>query len=209
MCVFMKVSPQRHNLAKLRLVLGKTQKEMAEIAGCSWPTIQAIELGKLKLSDQLGTRIAFKTGVVASWLLENDLNKEPTTLDGRPYTVSEFEAVLAQTEAFQLDDVWQIFGTNVRLLAFLISGALREQTFILWGYKSSHAIRDLIKAFVKSPQEAEKIIKAARVVETGPACVDAVMKSVRQFFEDTKQAPLSKPKGLKKPKSLDQQKQKK
>ena len=41
----MRLSPQRHTLAVLRILLNLTQKEMAEIAGCSRPTIQAVELG--------------------------------------------------------------------------------------------------------------------------------------------------------------------
>ena len=49
----MRLSPQRHTLAVLRTVIGITQKEMAEILECSTATVQAIELGKLKMSMKL------------------------------------------------------------------------------------------------------------------------------------------------------------
>jgi transcriptional regulator with XRE-family HTH domain len=46
-----------HWIAKLRLQHGVTQKQLAKAAGCSPSTIQAIELGKLKLSAQLAKKI--------------------------------------------------------------------------------------------------------------------------------------------------------
>lgn len=53
MSASMRISPQRHTLAVLRTVIGITQKEMAGILECSVPTVQAIELGKLKMSLKL------------------------------------------------------------------------------------------------------------------------------------------------------------
>ena len=63
MCSLMRPSPQRHTLAVLRTLIGLTQKEMAQLLDCSTPTIQAIELGKLKLSLDLAQRVQFQTGV--------------------------------------------------------------------------------------------------------------------------------------------------
>jgi transcriptional regulator with XRE-family HTH domain len=68
-----KLSPLRHNLARLRLFLNLGQKEMAELAGCSMRAIQSVELGTLRLSESLARRISVATGVHLRWLLENNL----------------------------------------------------------------------------------------------------------------------------------------
>ena len=69
----MKPSPLRHVLAVLRLKIELGQKEMAALASCSRATIQAVELGHLKLSESLALRISLETGVEINWLLRNDL----------------------------------------------------------------------------------------------------------------------------------------
>lgn len=73
----MRPSPFRHPLAVLRSIAGITQKELATISGCSTPTIQAVELGKLKLSESLALKIAHATGVDVAWLLDGDPAVEP------------------------------------------------------------------------------------------------------------------------------------
>jgi len=50
-------------------LLGLGQKEMASLLNCSRPTIQAIELGKLKMSERLAQEAAQATGVSLMWLL--------------------------------------------------------------------------------------------------------------------------------------------
>src|SRR5947207_12261211 len=95
MCEGMRISPQRHALAVLRVLLGLTQKEMADLADCSVPTIQAVELGKLKLSVDLASRIHFKTGISPEWLLANDVSEPPVSSQGKPYTKAVFEQVQA------------------------------------------------------------------------------------------------------------------
>ena len=68
----MRVSPLRHPLAILRLAIGLTQPQLAELVQRSPRTIQAIELGKLPLSEELALRVAHATGIEAGWLLENN-----------------------------------------------------------------------------------------------------------------------------------------
>ena len=190
----MRLSPQKHTLAKLRAILGFTQKEMADIADCSWPTIQAIELGKLKLSHGLGMRIAFQTGLNPAWLLENELNKDPTTLDGRPYTKSDYESARASilvppdtgAQATRLlQDVWAIFGTNVRMLASLFVYAHRHDQFPICAYKVSQEVMRLIRDQVKSPEEAEEMIQRARVPGARESH-EEITKAVADFFTETK-----------------------
>ncbi len=81
----MRISPRRHNLARLRLFLDLRQQEMATVAGCSRDTIQSIELGRLSLSEELARRISAATGVHFRWLIENDLEAEIITSTGAPY----------------------------------------------------------------------------------------------------------------------------
>ena len=50
------------------------QKAMAEFLGCSVDTIQSIETGRLKLSDELAGRISLETGVSLKWLLDDDVS---------------------------------------------------------------------------------------------------------------------------------------
>ena len=62
-------------LAILRKTLSLKQSELAELAGCSVSTIQAIEVNKLKLSGSLAARISVTAGVDMDWLLRNNVNE--------------------------------------------------------------------------------------------------------------------------------------
>jgi transcriptional regulator with XRE-family HTH domain len=81
----------RHALAMLRLTLGLTQKEMAELAGCATITIQSIERGKLALSGKLAEHISAITGVNEDWLVAGDPTAEMIAEDGTAYTHKTFE----------------------------------------------------------------------------------------------------------------------
>ena len=69
------VSKRRHVLVTLREELNLTQRGLARLSSCSHPTIQAIELGKLALSQRLACRIAARTGADTKWLLANNLDR--------------------------------------------------------------------------------------------------------------------------------------
>jgi transcriptional regulator with XRE-family HTH domain len=81
----------RHNLTRLRLLLGKSQREMADAIGCSFDTIQSIELERLRLSEELARRISAATDVHLHWLLENDLEADIVDCRGHPYSRRDFE----------------------------------------------------------------------------------------------------------------------
>jgi transcriptional regulator with XRE-family HTH domain len=61
-------------LAILRKSLSLKQGELAELAGCSVSTVQAIEVNKLRLSRSLAARISLQTGADMDWLLANDVS---------------------------------------------------------------------------------------------------------------------------------------
>jgi transcriptional regulator with XRE-family HTH domain len=58
-------------LAILRKSLSLKQGELADLAGCSISTIQAIEANRLQLSRSLAARISAGTGADFDWLLAN------------------------------------------------------------------------------------------------------------------------------------------
>jgi transcriptional regulator with XRE-family HTH domain len=61
-----------HVLVRVRRHLSLTQEQLAKWCGCSYYTIQAVELGRLNLSPSLAERISLVTGVPAKYLLENN-----------------------------------------------------------------------------------------------------------------------------------------
>jgi transcriptional regulator with XRE-family HTH domain len=63
-----------HVLAHVRQSIDLTQSELGTLIGASTSTIQAIELGKLPLSEDLALRLNEAIGVRAQWLLANDLD---------------------------------------------------------------------------------------------------------------------------------------
>ena len=73
----MRRSPLLHPLAVLRTTIGLTQKEMGNLVARAARTIQAVELGKLPLSQDLAMLIARATGIDAGWLLGNDATVPP------------------------------------------------------------------------------------------------------------------------------------
>jgi DNA-binding XRE family transcriptional regulator len=80
-----------NSLRHLRTFLGKEQREMAVIAGCSRHTVESIEQGRLKLSPRLATEIAEATAIDSSWLLANDQSLPMVTRAGAAYSVKAFE----------------------------------------------------------------------------------------------------------------------
>jgi transcriptional regulator with XRE-family HTH domain len=87
----MRISPLRHPLAILRCTVGLTQQEMGDLVQRAAVTIQAVELGKLPLSEGLAQRIADATGADVGWLLDANPDAPAVTSSGAPYTRADFE----------------------------------------------------------------------------------------------------------------------
>src|SRR6266404_4602819 len=148
----MRPSPLRHPLAVLRQIINLTQKQLANLAECSCPTIQAIELGKLQISAKLAQRIAYRTGINPGWLLANDVAQKPTLGDGTPFTKATFEMEQAsltrpairsgELEAIRLEII-----TVVERLAANCSSAYQTDRVWLWTYKVEVALAALEKEF--------------------------------------------------------------
>jgi len=95
----MRISPLRHPLAILRCTVGLTQQEMGDLVQRAAVTIQAVELGKLPLSEGLAQRIADATGANVGWLLDGNPDAPAVTASGAPYTRADFERHQVRREA--------------------------------------------------------------------------------------------------------------
>ena len=90
-----KLLASKTTVATLRRFLGFGQKEFADLAGRSTPTIQAVELGKLPLSEKLGADISRASGVSMEWLMSGKPESTPLNELEKPLTLSYFESVFA------------------------------------------------------------------------------------------------------------------
>ncbi len=148
----MRPSPQRHTLAVLRLTIGLTQKEMAAILECSTPTIQAVELGRLNLSEKLAGLVSHKTGINLTWLLKNDVNQPPVDVEGVPYTKALFEDYQALGLQQKHPDLGALqalhsLTTNIRRLCAIQFRAYKNDDSALCAYKLAKAFEELEKHF--------------------------------------------------------------
>ncbi len=162
----MKRSPLRHALAVLRLEIGYGQKELAGDVKCSRATIQAVELGHLKLSESLATRISLETGVDLNWLLDNRLSEpiapsaEARTLwsqiKGSPSTKVEysrelFDLVRAHREDPEpLSRAWGETMHNLERharLQAILENARNNHLYELARYKTEKFIEDMQNEF--------------------------------------------------------------
>ena len=163
----MRVSSQSHTLAVLRLRVGLTQKEMAAVLQCSTPTIQAIELGRLKLSEKLAGLASLQTGINLAWLLDNDVTKPPIDTKGKPYTqktFEEFQSTNAIRKDPRMENEIAIFYQDQlidRLHALLIR-AYRSDATDLCVYKLSKAFDELEKQFHVTEADRKAIYETKR-----------------------------------------------
>ena len=81
----------RTNISRLRLALELNQRAFAALLGRSIAAVQSLEIGRLKLSDQLAGEIAGRTGINPRWLMDNNLDEEPYDMSGKPWTLGTFE----------------------------------------------------------------------------------------------------------------------
>jgi DNA-binding XRE family transcriptional regulator len=163
----MRVSPQSHTLAVLRILVGLTQKEMAAVLHCSTPTIQAIELGRLKLSEKLAGLASLTTGVNLAWLLNNDVTRPAIDARGKPYTKKTFEEFQAiagfRKEPMHAHEVATFFREKLtrRLSALLLRAYINDETD-LCGYKLSKAFDELEKQFRVTEADHKAMIPPRR-----------------------------------------------
>jgi transcriptional regulator with XRE-family HTH domain len=82
---------KRHVLALVRIQAGLTQKELAKLLGVRPITVQSIEQGALKLSEELALKAESELDVAAAWLLANDPKIAPYTVRNSKWNRDLFE----------------------------------------------------------------------------------------------------------------------
>jgi transcriptional regulator with XRE-family HTH domain len=93
---FMRNLAKRHVLARVRTACGLTQNDLAKLLEISAISVQRIEQGTLKLSEELANRIQDKLDVSAEWLLANDSKIPPLSSRNAYWTKELYEFVQGQ-----------------------------------------------------------------------------------------------------------------
>ncbi len=86
----------RTNVCRLRLALSMNQTSFAKLLARSMAAVQSLEMGRLRLSQQLAGEIASRTGVNPRWLLDNQLTEEPYDMSGKPWSLDQFHKLKAE-----------------------------------------------------------------------------------------------------------------
>jgi transcriptional regulator with XRE-family HTH domain len=112
-------------------------QEVAKWLGCSVSNVQSIESGKVQLTEENASIIAYRTGVSVRWLLEGDISKPPLDSRGKPYELGDFEKRERENEKQKLtrveadNDVRYARRTMTeevaKVVAILLRGAERKQ----------------------------------------------------------------------------------
>ncbi|MGD0539666.1 MAG: helix-turn-helix transcriptional regulator [Verrucomicrobiota bacterium] len=204
----MRVSLQRHPLAVLRTLIGFTQKEMAQILECSTATVQAVELGKLKLSMDLAQRVHFQTAVSTEWLLADDVSQPPVSGQGTPYTKALFEEMQAallspkKSGTDALAELWRIRGMfikNVKLLGILYTEAYKRGKVPIVFYKGIMLTKELFEKEIGQDEHIAEKLKALTYSELGPVDLFELTETLDQFEGDTNEELKRKLKQTKEP----------
>lgn len=204
----MRLSPQRHTLAVLRILINLTQKELAELAHCSRPTIQAVELGKLKLSFDLAQRIHLATGVSSEWLMADDVSQPPMATDGKPYTKAFFEQMRAELLSpkkpgiREIAALWQareMFRKHVRILAVLYSEGYKRGKVPVVFYKSVMSSKEIFEKEIGEDAEIAERLRPMTHSECGPVDLYDLTNTLREFEDVTNQELLRRLRKSKEP----------
>jgi DNA-binding XRE family transcriptional regulator len=144
-------APQ-HPVSVLRRQIRKTQKEMGELVGCSAKTIQAVEYGKLELSEILAQKISAQTGVDLEFLLGGDAGRPPIDVEGRPYTSEIFDQTQSELkhpaqEAVTTKHADAVLASYVQQICAILAQAVYDRKFNLCVYKFDQAIERLANEF--------------------------------------------------------------
>ena len=146
----MRTSTKRTPVAVLRTIIGIKDFEMAELLGCSCPTIHSLESGRLKLSENMVERLLHETGIAPEWLLGGNPLAVPRSLRGERYTKSSFDRAQAAKAVLDRPPETWLLNEALDLCARLVSTlskASAQKKYQLAFYKASKAIQALASDF--------------------------------------------------------------
>jgi transcriptional regulator with XRE-family HTH domain len=171
-----------HPLARLRERLGDMpQKQLADLAGCSTATIQAVELLKLKLSSGLAFKISQATGISYDYLLAGDPNKAPVNHNGQPY--SEADLIRAQDEDLRTLRYHELYPKVALAQAyFFLKRVLESEQSNNWAGVPFFLKR--VESFVRSQ------------VHSVPALQNEVYRELKRWWDENVKTGRSYPKSF-------------
>jgi Helix-turn-helix. len=161
--VGMRHSLQKHNVARLRAFLNKSEKldqaQFAKMIGCSIWKLQNIETGRTKLDEEFATMLLTETHISPEWLLTNDPKAPLVAANGEPYTLEMFHRAQAEKEKekgffFQGHPYFRLthaIGFCARLYAILES-ASAEKKYFMAAYKVGKTLDSLRNEFGQNLQ---------------------------------------------------------
>lgn len=138
---------QKTTVAVLGRIVGRSQAQLAELAGCSRPMIQAIELGQRNLSPGIAQRLAKATGASLRWLLDGKPRK-PIDSHGRPYTRETFDNHRAGQERTTLEgmpDGIVELASALTFAADILDVADERGCAVVAGWRIREALRPIAK----------------------------------------------------------------
>ena len=161
----MRPSKLKHNLARLRTLLGLRQPRFAQLIDCKLMVLQNIESDRTKLSGDLAERISSETGVKLGWLLDNDRKAAAVASDDSPYTHEHFLLHQANkgltVESLDIPEgLFSVFAQLVGVWLKAMQGVNSPGTtsaFPLFQYKLKRALDDLQSEFGCDEEMATRI----------------------------------------------------
>jgi len=96
----MRTSSRKTTAAVLRDIIGIKVPEWAEILNRSPHSVNALETGRLKLSEGLAMQMHYETGISIKWLLDGKPKASPIAEFGEKFTKANFEKVQARKKYF-------------------------------------------------------------------------------------------------------------
>ena len=150
----MKIEKAKVPLAELRVIIGKTQPEMAAMLGVSLPTVQSIESKRMRLSRKLALRASFETNVNAEWVCRRITSKTHPPIDriGQHYTKDAFAKYRARSEELPTPEeiaqhaLFNIGAYSARVAAIL-AASHRSEEYLLCRFKLAESLNELEKQF--------------------------------------------------------------
>jgi transcriptional regulator with XRE-family HTH domain len=129
-------------LRKIRIDIGLSQQKFADLIGCSTPTVQALENGRMPISTALEQRIFVGTGADMKELIKGRKGKA-LDQNGQPYSNEFYQSWKERQENYDSKTALKDFESL--LAAASQQGKLREVLVHAqgWFYDCREALREM------------------------------------------------------------------
>jgi transcriptional regulator with XRE-family HTH domain len=167
----------KHPLAVLRTILGLSQEELGSEIKLSRRTVQAIELGNLRLTEENALKIQEATGVSVHWLLGGDVTAGPYRDDPDRGKWKYTKDVFDQIQASKNSDFEPVYPketpSDVHIAALsttgdwfpIFSAANKAGKADLAIYFMHKFLNEMEEKFGRDEEIPNKVWEKARVIE--------------------------------------------